>query len=420
MLQKLKKGIKYFLHKLEKFFKTDMIYIFKNISWLSGKSIVSSTAAFILAIAFANLIPKETYGTYQYVKSIIGFLAIFSLPGLGNSITRSVAKGFEGIYDSAFKVKLKWGVLTLLGGILISGYYFFQDNLTLSLALLIPAFLMPIKQAFDIYESFLSGKKKFSLLTKSSIFEQFIAATTVVSVLLYTDSLILIILSYYGIWTILAIFFFFYFKKNIDKNKKKEKGVMSYGKHLSLMRFITSLSNTMEKVILWHFVGPVALATYSFGVKPVKEIRTFLFKNLTSVAFPKLSEKKMETLQKTLPGKILKSLLIIVPIVLLYILLAPYLYKMFFPKYMDAILISQVFVLTLLFGPKNFLHDALTAQKKIKSKYIIDITSSITKIISLLILIPTFQIWGLIGSIFITNIVATIIISIFFLKIRIN
>ena len=66
----------------EKWTKTDMIYLARGGFWLTLGQVISSLSAFLLAIAFANLLPKETYGEYKYILSIASILAIPTLTGM--------------------------------------------------------------------------------------------------------------------------------------------------------------------------------------------------------------------------------------------------------------------------------------------------------------------------------------------------
>jgi len=67
-IKKLKDKIYRLLRRSEKYFKTDMVYLAHGGFWLTLGQIISSAASFLLAIAFANLLPKETYGTYKTKK----------------------------------------------------------------------------------------------------------------------------------------------------------------------------------------------------------------------------------------------------------------------------------------------------------------------------------------------------------------
>ena len=74
MIKKIKEKIYNLLRWSEKYTKTDMVYLAHGGFWLSFGQIISSLSSFLLAIAFANLLPKETYGNYKYILSIASIL----------------------------------------------------------------------------------------------------------------------------------------------------------------------------------------------------------------------------------------------------------------------------------------------------------------------------------------------------------
>ena len=84
-----------------------MVYLFKNGSWLAKEQIISSICSFLLAIAFANLLPKETCSSYGYILSIAGLLAIPTLSGINTATTQAVARKYEESFIKELKTKIR-------------------------------------------------------------------------------------------------------------------------------------------------------------------------------------------------------------------------------------------------------------------------------------------------------------------------
>ena len=106
------------LRQMEKFTKTDMGYLAKGSFWLSLTNGVMIINAFLISIAFANLLPQEVYGEYKYVLSIYALLKIFSLPGMNTAVSRAVAVGHEGTTLRGMKKQMTWA---LIGSLLSAG-----------------------------------------------------------------------------------------------------------------------------------------------------------------------------------------------------------------------------------------------------------------------------------------------------------
>jgi len=394
---KFKQKIVNFLRRSKKYTQTDMIYLAKGGFWLSLGQVISFISGFLLAIAFANLLPKETYGNYTYVLSIGSILAISTLPGINTALIRTVARGYEGSFIPALKTKIRWGTLSSLASLGLAGYYFLNNNTTLFICFLIVAVFLPLMNSFTIYQAFWNGKKRFDIQTKYNIVIQVISVSALILSLFLSDNLFIVLLVYFISHTVLHfIFLQITIKKIRIVEQKQDSQTISFGKHLSLMSFLESIAQRLDKILIWHFLGPVQLAIYSFAYFPIKELQALFGKTLGPLARPKFSEKTMQDLKAFLPKKIIKIFLLIIPIVVLYIIFVPYIYRIFFPQYLGSIKYSRVLALILLASPLMFLGISLQVQLKKKELYISRFIGDIALIILLIILIPIYQIWGVI------------------------
>ena len=131
---------------------------------------------------------------------------------------------------------------------------------------------------------------------------------------------------------------------------------------------------------------------------------------------PKLSQRNIGELKKSLPPKMIKLFLILIPVVIFYFFIAPLFYQLLFPQYTESIIYSQVFALTILFFPKSFMVKTLTAHAKKKQLYIFKTLIPILKIILFFILLPTHGIWGAIITILIIQVIGFFVSLFLFIK----
>ncbi len=384
-----------FLKKTEKYTGTDMIYLAKGGFWLSLSQIISSLASFLLSIAFANFLDPVTYGNYRYILSLMGILGIFSLRGMGAAITQAVSRGLEGSFYGGFKTKLKWGILGSLSSMILAGYYSLQGNYTLPIPLLICALFLPLSAASHIYRNFLNGKKAFHVNAQYNIWGRFIYVGASITALFLTKNLFWLIAAYFVSTTLPTFFFYLRTKKRFLPNKKEDPKTISYGKHLSLMDVINNISSYLDRFLIFHYLGAANLAVYYFAITMPQEIRAFLA-TINVLALPKLSVKSKEEIKINLIGKLKKLLFLATIVVFSYILISPFIYKIFFPKYLDSLPYSQIYIFSLFSFPAGLLITSFRAKKIKKELYQFKIIIPLVKIILLLILIPLFGIWGLV------------------------
>jgi len=390
---------------VQKYFQTDAMYLAKGGFWLILSQIGSIILSLLLAIAFANLLPKEIYGQYQYVLAITGYLMFFTLPKLSSgAIVRAVAQGNEGSFFPAMKTRIRWGMLGGIASLGLAGYYFFNNNLVFAASFLMIAFFIPIMEPFSMFRDYLKGKQLFQPLTKVYLTIQLISTAFLILALFQTDNLLLILLVYFTFETFLNLIFSKLTLKKFPPNKKEDPKTISYGKHLSVMGILESLAYRLDLVLLWYFWGAEAVAVYSFACVFPQRIIGFIGGPIHPLVFPKLSQRNSEELRRNIPKKAFRLFLLLIPMALVYIFLVPFLFKMFFPQYLDAVLYSQIFALSILLIPEGFFSLSLMSQMKIKHMYVNQLVSPLIQIALLIILTPLYGIMGTISALLIAGV----------------
>ena len=421
---KLKQKIINLLQKTEKWTGTDMVYLVKgSFWWILGRAVLLLLGLAIM-MAFANWLPKETFGAYQYILSIVAILAIFSLPGIDTALVRAVAKGGEKILWLCAKTKFRWALISMAGCFAVAGWYFVHQNFILGISLLIAGIFFPFINVFNLFASFWHGKKRFDIQAKYQILLKILSVLILLPIILFFDNLILIILAFSISSALFGAIFFGLTLKKIDPQKQKDKKqenekqareTISYGKHLTLMSSIRHFSAHLDKVIIWQLLGPIYVAIYAFAQLPLQKIQEII--PIMPLAFPKLSGRSVKEIKKEIFKKFLKLFLFSVPLTIFAILLAPYFYKIFFPIYLESIPYFQVLALSLIFIPFSLLGISLLTEMKKKALYIISFATPILQIILFLILVPFFEIWGIIFSILIAQLFGSLLVLYFFRKI---
>ncbi len=390
-----------------------MVYLAKGGFWLNLGQGIASVAGLGLAVAFANLLPPETYGTFKFVIAFVGILSIPTLKGMNQALIRAVAQGNEGTFYPILKTKIKWGVFGSLGALLLAGYYFYNDNSQLGIAFLIMAGFIPFLNTLNIWIQYLQGKKNFKAFARYKSIMRVSVVAIMVLVLLLTHNLFLVLFTHFAANTLIRSIILLTTLKKFPPNTKHDPPSIGYGKHLSLMGILGPVAGQIDKILIFHFLGPVQVAIYSFSLRPVKEFKKPL-QSLNKLALPKMSRRNFEELKSSLPGKIIKLTAILIPLIIIYILIAPYFYEFLFPQYTEAVVYSQVFALSLLLFPRALLNQTLTAHAKKKQLYILRIATPTFKIISFLVLLPLLGIWGAIIALLATEVFNLLLLILFF------
>lgn len=382
-----------------------MVYLASSSFWLQANSLVISFASFFLYVIFDHTLSQNTYGTYQYLLSLSAIALAFTLTGMGSSVARSVARGFEGTYRESIRVQLLWGLVPLLGSWALGGYYLWQSNATLGWGLVLMGIFIPISTSFNTYNSYLSAKKDF----RRSFYYSLLAN------LPYYGSIALVAFSLPAALALLAanfisqtLFHFIAHRRvlaHYEPNDVREPGAIRYGVHLSAMNFLGSAISKLDDILTFHFLGAAALAVYSFATAIPD--RLGIFSIFAGAAFPKFAEKSRVDIRSSLLRKTLMSIGAGAIIALIYTVIAHWFFLIFFPKYLGAVIYSQVyaFVVPLSFG--SIFIVALTAHQRTSALYVYRITAPLILAGCELIGILGWGLWGLV----IGKLTATLLIS---------
>lgn len=377
----------------ERFFKTDMVYLGRGGFWLSIGQIVSIGSSFLLSIAFANFLPKEVYGNYKFILSATSILGGFSLSGMGQAVIQGVAQKKDGVLKDAINESLRWSIITVAMAGAIFIYYWLNDNQVLSWAILITGLATPIINSYGLYGAFLSGRREFKVNSTLAMISQVLGVSVLIITAMFFHNALYLVLANFAVNTSVAIGFYFYVLRTYKPNPISDHSLVTYGKHISLINFLGTIASQLDKILIFHYLGAIQLAIYAFATAIPEQIRGS-YKNLFNLALPKYSAKEGQ-LKSSIVDKTLRLTIMTVSVVLVYMILAPFIYKLFFPKYIESIVYSQWYILGLVTIPGLTLFNTyFQVKKETRILYQINIIGNLSMIILSYWLVKNYGLWG--------------------------
>ena len=379
-MEKIKNIGIYWLKWLEKYTKTDMIYLSRGGFWTIFSQIIVSASTLLLAIAFAYFISKDVYGQYKYVLSIASVLGTFTLTGLGTAVLRSVSDGYEGTLEYAFWKNIRWSVFFFLSTLGVSIYYFVNGNNELGTAMLVVGCFAPLISSTNLYNAYLGAKKDFK---RSAIYYNIIGnvfpSLSIFIAIFLTNKPFWLVIVYFVSNTLIGVILYLRVVKIYRPNDKVDKEAISHSKHLSFLGMMGALAENIDQILVFHYIGAAELAIYNFALAIPNQIKGPM-KGLAGLIFPKFVERSDREIRSGMKNKVTLIFICSVIIVSVYFLAAPYIYQIFFPKYTDSIFYSQIFSLSLLAMVAIPADAYLVAKKKLREQYIASIIGSIMQI----------------------------------------
>ena len=166
---------------------------------------------------------------------------------------------------------------------------------------------------------------------------------------------------------ICGYFSVFYIRRFI-KNSEVDESSIDFGKGISPSLALNSFANNFDSLIIVHFLGFSELAIFKIVTLIPNQIKIFM-NSLTPLILPKIASRDVSK------GEIVKHfkkfLLLVLLLIVIYWITAPFIFKWFYPKYYDYVWLSMIFHLSFIsflsILPLNYL--LKEKEKKFVSRY---------------------------------------------------
>ncbi|MEX2028732.1 MAG: oligosaccharide flippase family protein [Candidatus Curtissbacteria bacterium] len=375
----------------------DLAYFVGGGFWLGLSMVLTTIGGILLSALFARVWPKEVYGQFSFLMSALGLVSLVALPGMYQAVLQAAAENKDGVYRQVIKSVAKWALLGAIALILGSVYFYFNNNQSLSLAFLVSAIAFPLSAGFNLYNPFLTGKKRFRKVAIYTTVAQFTSIGATALALWQFPSLVLVAL--FSSWStaliniILTIFSF----REVGNNNHDES-LMRLGKHLSFSQVFTIGADYLDRFLVPVLLGFTNNAIYAFAILIPMQIHGLL-KIFTTLGQPKVAEISQKNLKGGLIRKSLQMEVVVLVVVFFYILAAPSIFKILYPGYgSDVVFLSQIFSLSLLYFPGNILSLSFIKARDTKAIYQMNATYALITVISLVVLVPVFGLIGVVAA----------------------
>jgi len=400
--------------------RTDLRYIFHGMSW----SIVGQTAAVLsslaLSVVLSHAVSKEIYGTYKYVLSFVAILSVLSLNNVGGAVFQSVARGFDGALKEGFRVNLHWSIAIFAGAVAAGAYYFFAHNLTLAFAILIGGCISPFITSANIFGAYLGAKKDFARQTLyMDVWGNAIPVALLIATAYVSPRVVSLVAAYFIGNAAVALYFYFRTRRvyGVKKDAATDPHMIAYGKHISVIGVLAGIAGNVDKLLLFHYVAASELAVYAFATGILDQLKGPI-KTLDTMMQARFATRTDADLQSGIPSKMLWMFLFSIITVLAFIAVAPVLYRLLFPAYLEAVPYARVYAFSLLgitFYPiaSYIVAKSIESNRRLRDQYLLIVIPSIIQIAAIFVGILGWGLWGLVvarvASSFATGLVTILI-----------
>ena len=349
----------------------------------------------------------------------MGLFSFLVLPGFGNYARQRIARGSQRFFFLTIRYRFYGSFLA--SGIFVSLAFYFKGADQANI-LMILAVLFPFASGLDVWREWFIGNSQFERLARVMIVQSVLSNGLCILMVLLFDR------PEYALVTLLLTnstinFFALHAVYSSQKTQKFNfllskikigRNVFFYGLKTSLISSVNSLGNHLDKLILFAFVSPEAMALFAIAEKLPEAVKGLL-QILRSYLLPNLSKKvSYDAETQRLFARINAVTL---GILFVLILILPFIIRSFFgSNFEDAVLLSQLMTLSLIFTQISQLNYAFIISK-VDSRGFTIITggSNFVKITLGALLIPVFGLYGAVANVLLYR-----ILTVFFTMYAVN
>lgn len=400
--------VKALLRWTEQYTNTDMLYVAKGTFWMTVLRFFTVGIGLCLSIIYANFVDPTILGIFKYVASAIAVLSITSMPYIENSYSQSVARGNEGGIREGARTRMKWSTIGSALALVMALYYGINENIPISVSFLIAGVLLPFSESFSLYKSLFHGRKDFRRLALYSSIEQVSATSLVILCAFIYPHVIALTIAYFAGWAVTRAIIYIWVIRTQKINSDVEPTTISFGKKLTVIHAIPYVAQHVDRILIFHLIGPIGLAGYNFAVVIPDQIKSY-FKQVQGIAVPLFATAHASGIRREIPRKSIFLGLILLAATVAYFFAAPLFFLILFPKYLEFVVFSQLYALTILFSGALLPIYALQAKEKTGHLYVYNLVKSSIQICAACVFLFLFGLWGLIVSRIITDLTALIL-----------
>lgn len=387
--------------------------------WVFTTQGIRILAALALSAVLARNLSVKDFGLYQLVLSYIFLFNFVSLPGFSHVNIKSAAKGIDSVFYLSYRYSLL-GSLFGFAGCLITGgiLYFIFDSTTLGFLFMVGSVYFPLS-TLNLFDSFLVGTRRFGLSRILMIINSLMGLIFIGAIAFFTKSLVAVFITAIMIKALYVFTGFLKTNKLIQRRELQESDsryFIKFGLRMTFIGIFGTVSNQLEKVILGT-LNPVYLSYYFIGSLIPRKIKDNSKAILSVPAIYWIKLSRSENIERVKQYWWIFAGAGFFCFCILYFgspFFIPWIYG---ERYKEAVWVTQWLSFSIIFHFLNIIILNIVAYQGDEILLTrISVTGSILKIVLFLILIPLYQVQGIIASIVSTEVIMFIVVLVWFIK----
>lgn len=373
--------------------RTDIRYFASGMSWLLASETVSHLTSIATTLALANLISPDVFGKYQYVQAVASLLVLASLPGIQVALARAVADGRDGALRVATTTRFRWALLGSAAGVSYGLGEVFRGEPSVGWSVIIVAVALPVSEPASLYVSFLTGRRLFKMQAVYSAATQVVLVCATLAALWLAPSLLWLTVAMIASTVLVNGVGFITVVRRYVTNERSDVDLVSYGRSMTILQVVSVATLSLDRLLIYQMLGGEALAVFTMAMLFPRRFKGLLGL-VGDLAFPKFVSRSAQAAASALPRKLMFEAAVVLAVTALYAASVPWIFRVFFPQYVDSILLAQVVSLYTLIGLSYPVGTFLQAHRRVRELYALQLGVFGFKALTFVVLTPWLGLWG--------------------------
>lgn len=376
--------------------------------------VIQRGITFVSLYFLVRYLSKDAFGVYQFAAVAVSAVAFATLPGLDNAVMQSVSRGSLGLYKRATRASF---LVSFSGSMMLvaCSIWATEHQPSLCLPLIVAAALFPLYSGIAQWKSVLLGELRIG--TWSAIEISTAVATSgflLAAVFLNVRSLAVFVAcsllpsAAVNVWATAVQ----YARCEHETAQVEDDKLFRYGIHTSGFMVISIVAEQMERIVIFLVISPAALAVYYAGDR-ISEIIRSVFQDIAGIMAPRFA--RMSSYTGNISRFVSLSCVIVGAMIIVFAFtLAPAIMIFLFGKqYAPSIVYGQALLCSVAVGNVGqFQFRFIRSQADSRAFAKIIMWTSGTRIVTSILLVPIFGVWGAVASVFIQRAVTSLSSSI--------
>ena len=240
----------------------------KGAPFLVARKGIEVSFGLVTFAVLAHTLTKTQFAIYSLIFAFLAIARLTSFPGLGSAMAQAVARGRLGGFRRAQSISFLGAMIG--SAILLGVAWWHFDGVTSEVgeAFIIAALCFPLFAGITFWKPALIGAERYGRLLWFDGFGPALKCGAIVACaflfpgLLYPIVIAALLapaaVNIIATWDILRI---------LPKDAAREEGGIKYGLRISLYQLPAVIAAQLDKIVLFYFIAPEALAVYAVALR---------------------------------------------------------------------------------------------------------------------------------------------------------